>query len=254
MGAEYLYINASKDNKIEVIRNQVEQFATTFSLEQAKKVVILDEAECLTDNVNGAGAQNALKSLIEVAEKNCRFIFTTNNVSRINEALQSRCGRHINFNFATEESVSMMKAYFKRLCWILDNEKVPYEKKVLAEFVQKHYPDFRKTLNKLQMLVKMNGCVDEKILSASDSSKIEDLVEEMKNKKFNSVRKIISEVDFMNFFSVLYHVIEPHLKDESKPDVILTIGDWQWKAGMSNDKELACVCCAVTLMKEAKWR
>ena len=253
--AEYLYINASKDNKIEVVRGDIEKFATSCSLDQRRKVVILDEAECLTDNTaNGAGAQNALKSVIETVEKNCRFIFTTNNMSRINDALKSRCGRTIDFNFTKEDSVNLMRAYFKRLCWILDTEKVTYDKKTLAEFVQTNYPDFRKTLNRLQMLSKMYGCVDERILSAVDNTKVLNLIDEMKNKKWNNARKIVSEMDFTTFYGELYQNIEPYLKDDSKPSCVLTIGEWQWKAAMSNDKELPCVCCVTDLMKEAVWK
>ncbi|BCU95286.1 MAG: hypothetical protein CM15mV8_1300 [Caudoviricetes sp.] len=38
----------------------------------------------------------------------------------------------------------------KRLGSILDDNKIPYDKKVLATLIEKHFPDFRKTINELQ--------------------------------------------------------------------------------------------------------
>jgi replication factor C small subunit len=257
VGVNFYYVNASKNNSIDIVRNDIEQFATSHSLEGGKKVVILDEAECLSNKEGngsgGSGAQNALKALIEAVESNCRFIFTTNNIGRINEALQSRCGRTINFNFSQEESKKLMVAYFKRLQWILNNENITFDKKVLAEFIQKKYPDFRKTLNELQMRVKMFGCVDERILAVSDS-KTENLIEEMRNKKWNNARKIVSEMDYFTFYTDLYLALESHVKDEYKPSLVLLLAEWSWKAGISNDKEIPAVAAMTEIIKGAMWK
>lgn len=252
--AEYLYINASKENNIDTIRFKVEQFATSYSLNGQKKVVILDEAECLSNNVgNGAGAQNALKSLIEVVESHCRFIFTTNNISKINEALISRCNK-INFNFSPEENIELKKNYFKRLCWVLEKENIEFDKKILAEFVKKHFPDFRKTIQKLQLMVKINGVIDERIFQESDDAKIDVLIKEMKEKKFNNIRKIIVELDYVQFFSLFYKTVEPHIQPESIPELILILSEYDYKSSMCNDKEICLTACVIEMMKEVKWR
>jgi len=248
IGAEYLYINGSMETSIEVLRNKVTQFATSFSMDGCKKTVIMDESDRISSN-----AADSIKGLLDQVVNHCRFIFTTNNFSKIIDPIKSRC-HIINFDFSKEESKKLMVLYFKRLQWILNNESVTYDKKILAEFVQNNYPDFRKTLNKLQMAVKTFGCIDERVLSVSDSSKVNSLIDEMKNKKWNGARKIISEMDFTTFYSDIYTAIEPHLKDECKPSVILELGEWAWKSGLSNDKELACVCCMTSLIKEANWK
>lgn len=253
-GVDYLYINASNNNSVNMVRNDIEQFATTFSLDGNKKAVILDEAECLTDDVgNGAGAQNALKAMMEVVEKNCRFILTTNNLSGINSALLSRCGRTIDFNFSKEESEKLKIAYFKRLKWILDNENISYDPKVLANFVIKNYPDFRMTLNRLQFFTKLYGKVDENILFVGDTSNFESLISEMKAKKWNNCRKIISEIDTRTFFSRLYDLLSPYVEDNYKPELVLTISEWDAKAGVMINKENAMVSCITSIIKEVKW-
>ena len=48
LGIEYMFINASLDNGIDVIRNRIEQYASVKTLDGKPKIVILDE--CLEEN------------------------------------------------------------------------------------------------------------------------------------------------------------------------------------------------------------
>ena len=74
---DYLYINASDENGIETIRDKVKSFASSASF-QPLKVVILDEADYLTQQ-----AQAALRNIIEEYSINTRFILTCNYVERL---------------------------------------------------------------------------------------------------------------------------------------------------------------------------
>ena len=76
LGCDVLYLNGSLDNKIDDVRYTVQQFATTGSFKSGKKVVIIDECDRMVS------AQEALKSLMEQTESNCRFILTTNNITK----------------------------------------------------------------------------------------------------------------------------------------------------------------------------
>lgn len=248
LDADKLFINASMETGIDTLRYKVQQFAMTSSFSDGKKIVILDEADRLTP-----AGQDALKALIEQTESNCRFIITTNNIAKIIDPIKSRV-QLFNFNFNIKESESLMVAYFKRVCWILDNEKVKYDKKTLAEFVKKAFPDFRRTLGELQKYVQMHGCVDEKIFTNSADSSMESLVEELRNRKFNNVRKIATSIDADSFYGSFYLEIDKLLVDACKPSVIMILADSAYKSAFTANKELELVSCLIQLMKECNWK
>ena len=81
---DYLYINASDENSVDVVREKVKNFASTLGFKDMK-VIILDECDYITPN-----AQAALRNLMETFSKNCRFILTCNYVERIIDPIQSR--------------------------------------------------------------------------------------------------------------------------------------------------------------------
>ena len=82
---DYMYINASDENKVDDVRNKIKTFASSVGFKDMK-VVILDECDYLTPN-----AQAALRNLMETFSKHCRFILTCNYVERIIDPIQSRC-------------------------------------------------------------------------------------------------------------------------------------------------------------------
>ncbi len=86
LGCNFLYINASDESGIDVIRHNITNFAQTKSFDGGIKVVILDEADGLTPQ-----AQAALRNTMETYAKYCRFILTANYRHKIIPALQSRC-------------------------------------------------------------------------------------------------------------------------------------------------------------------
>lgn len=196
--------------------------------------------------------QDALKVLLEETESNARFIFCTNNVHRVIPPLQSRCQL---ITFGKEKTKEMYKSTFKRICHILDTEKVEYDKAVISELTMKFYPDIRKIINECQKFITMHGKITPAIItSVNDSEAFQVLIDVMKNKKFMEMRKIIPELDFDGIYTRLYEEIDEYLENESKPNAILTIGEWQYKAGMSVDKELPIVCMCIELMKDSKFK
>jgi len=92
-GANYkkqiLELNASDDRGIDVVREQIKQFAETRTLfSKGFKLIILDEADMMTQQ-----AQAALRRVIEQYTKNVRFCIICNYVNKITPAIQSRCTR-----------------------------------------------------------------------------------------------------------------------------------------------------------------
>ena len=110
LGADVLFINASLENGIDVLRSKIAQFASTISLTGAGKIVILDEA----DGLNPSSFQPALRGFIEEFSSNCRFILTCNYIQKLIVPIQSRC-KVINFNIVDKEEKYTKEARDHRL-------------------------------------------------------------------------------------------------------------------------------------------
>ncbi|KIZ02081.1 Replication factor C subunit 5 [Monoraphidium neglectum] len=84
-----LELNASDERGIDVVRQQIQDFASTRSVySNTFKLVILDECDAMTKD-----AQFALRRVIEKYTRNTRFCLICNYVIKIIPALQSRCTR-----------------------------------------------------------------------------------------------------------------------------------------------------------------
>ena len=161
LGCDYIMINGSDEGRhIDTLRTQIKNFASTQSLVASSnhKVVIIDEA----DYMNPESVQPALRNFIETFYKNCRFIFTCNFKNKIIPALHSRC-TVIDFRIMNGQKVRTATAFLDRLSDILQEEHITFDKKVLAELIQRHYPDFRRTINELQRY-SIRGKIDSGIL------------------------------------------------------------------------------------------
>ena len=146
-GLPYLYINASTDTSVDVIRTRITDFCSTMSIldDQGKfKVVILDEVDGVSDQFF-----KALRATMEQFASNSRFIATCNYVNKIPDPILSRF-EVINFDFDKAEENELTKKYIRRVYDICGKEGMTIEKPALVEFVKRNFPDLRTTLNKLQ--------------------------------------------------------------------------------------------------------
>ena len=185
IGADYIFINGSDESGIDTLRTKIRSFASTISLTDAKKVVIIDEADYLNPN----STQPALRSFMEEYADNCRFIFTCNFKNRIIEPLHSRCAV-IDFKIIGEEKKEVAAHFFKRVVGILNKEGVEFDKKVVAELVQKHFPDYRRVINELQRY-SVSGKIDSGIFVNIGAESYRTLFNLLKEKNFTEVRKWI---------------------------------------------------------------
>ena len=145
LGCTYMMINGSEESGIDVLRTKIKNFASTVALEGGRKYIILDEA----DYLNPQSTQPALRGFIEEFHKNCGFILTCNYKNRIIPALQSRCSV-IDFNIPVKEKQKLASEFFNRTITILEDCQVKYDKRVVAEVINKFFPDWRRVLNELQ--------------------------------------------------------------------------------------------------------
>ena len=146
-GLPYLYINASTDTSVEVIRTRIIDFCSTVSIMDTPgsfKVVILDEVDGVSDQFF-----KALRATMEQFASNSRFIATCNYINKLPDPILSRF-EVINFDFDKEEETELTKKYIRRVYEICGKEGMSIEKDALVEFVRRNFPDLRSTLNKLQ--------------------------------------------------------------------------------------------------------
>lgn len=251
LGADWIIINCSEDGNIDTLRTKIRQFASTISLSESKKVVILDEF----DYSNAQSIQPALRGAIEEFAKNCRFILTCNYKNRIIEPIHSRC-TCIDFNIPVKEKPELAKQFLKRCEMVLKNEKIDFDSKVLSQLIIKHFPDFRRTLNELQRY-SAAGVIDVGILSEAGQLKIKDLMGYMKEKDFSSARSwVVSNMDNdpQHIFRKLYDGLYENLKQGSIPTAILAIAEYQYKSAFVADQEINLVACVVELMMGCEFK
>ena len=254
LGVDYIIINGSDEGRqIDTLRNKIKNFASTVSLTEssAHKVVIVDEA----DYMNAESVQPALRNFIETFHNNCRFIFTCNYKSKILPALHSRC-TIIDFQIKNGQKVKTAQAFLKRLGKILDEEDIKYENKVLAELIQKHYPDFRRTINELQRY-SVRGQIDSGILFSLSEANTKELVKILKEKRFNDMRKwVINNLDKepSSLFSTIYNLLYTNLEGNSIPQAVLVIAGYQYKSAFVADQEINMVACLTEIMANCKFK
>lgn len=221
--ASYLKINASADNGIDVVREDMLKFATRKSITGKRKILILDEADELSKS-----AQPALRSAIEDVSKNCSFIMTCNNPNRIIEPLHSRC-RKISFSINKDERKSLKGELCKRMIAILKAEGVEFDMPVLAKIIETIFPDNRKIINTLQTFAK-GGKIDEGILPSLSGNNLDDLIGYLKGKQFPKMLQWCAQNadnDLASVYSDLYGALKDKLTPATVPELILTLAEQQ---------------------------
>jgi DNA polymerase III delta prime subunit len=251
IGAEFLFINGSEESGIDVLRTKIKSFASSVSLTDAKKVVILDEADYLNPN----STQPALRAFIEEFSANCRFIFTCNYKNRIIEPLHSRCAV-IDFKIDNKDKQETMGAFFKRAVQILKQENIEFDSKVVAEVVAKHFPDYRRVLNELQRY-SVSGKIDTGILVNVGEESYKELMKNLRDMNFTEVRKWVgknSDMDSVALFRELYDNASTLLEPQSIPQMVITLADYQYKAAFVADHELNTMAALTEIMANCKFK
>ena len=253
LGADYIVINGSDEGRfLDTVRNQAKNFASTFSLSQTgtHKVIIIDEADNTTHDV-----QLLLRANIEAFYNNCRFIFTCNYKNKIIEPLHSRCAVG-EFSISGKQKQTIAAEFFKRLVSILDTERIEAEKKVLAELINKHFPDWRRVLNECQRY-SASGTIDSSILAEFSDVKTSDLIRKLKEKNFTEVRKwVVSNLD--NDPGLILRRVYESLPDSvvppSIPVAVLIIAKYQYQIAFVADQEINLLAALTEIMCECEFK
>ena len=253
LGADFYVINGSDEGRfLDTVRNNAKNFASTVSLssEAKHKVIIIDEA----DNT-GNDVQLLLRAFIEEFAGNCRFIFTCNYKNKILEPLHSRCAV-VDFSIRGKEKQQIAAAFFQRLKDVLDKERIEADKKVLAELINKHFPDWRRVLNECQRY-SVSGKIDSGILAAFSDVAVNDLLKNLKTKNFPEVRKWVNNnmdndtsVLFRRIYDSLYECLVP----TTIPAAVLVIAKYQYQMAFVADQEINMLACLTEIMVECEFK
>ena len=251
IGAEFMMINGSEESGIDTLRTKIKGFASTISLTDAKKVVILDEA----DYLNANSTQPALRGFIEEFANNCRFILTCNFKNRIIEPIHSRCAV-VEFKIDNKDKQEIAATFFKRAVSILKQEQIEFDPKVVVELVMKHFPDYRRILNELQRY-SVSGKIDSGILVNMSEESFKGLIKLLKEKDFTEVRKWVSknsDSDTTSLFRELYDSAATTIEPNSVPQLVLILADYQYKAAFVADHELNIMAALTEIMAQCKFK
>ncbi len=245
LNIDYIVINGSLDLSKDALRNDVQQFASAVSFTGGRKMVIVDEADGMRGDVQGA-----LRAFTEEFSANCGFILTANFGNKIMEALRSRCPP-VNLTIRKDDKPQMAMQFMKRCQSILDKEGVTYSKEALAAVIQKYFPDFRRTLGVLQEYASATGTIDSGALVDLADESIDAIKKLIKEKNFSGMRKWVgehSDMDTTVFFRALYDKITPDLEPNSAPQLVLILADYQYKAAFVADQEINTAAALTEIM------
>ena len=251
IGATYMMINGSEESGIDVLRTKIKNFASTVSLEGGRKYLILDEA----DYLNPQSTQPALRGFMEEFHKNCGFILTCNYKNRLIEPLHSRCSV-IDFMIPKSEKPNLAMEFMKRVEFILQSESVEYDKKVLIEVIQRHFPDWRRILNELQRY-SVSGRIDAGILVDIAEINIKELMKFMKEREFTNVRKWVVnnlDVDSVRLIRSVYDSLYTFLDHSTIPHAVCILADYSYRGAFVADQEINTLACLTEMMAKCKFK
>ena len=229
INCDYLYINATDERSIDVMRDKVGAFAAAGSFKPLK-IVILDEATHILQ-----ASQVILLNMMETFSLTTRFILTGNYPERLIEPLRSRCQE---FDLQPPSK----KVIAKHIDDILNKENIEHTIDDVVNVVKKFYPDYRKIINSCQKYT-VNGVLKLDNISSADSEYKEKILSELKNKSsktLNNIRQIIADSEVEDF-SELFRFLFDNMSEYSKGNdgaIIISISEHQFNANFRVDQEI----------------
>ena len=251
LGSTHIMINGSEESGIDVLRTKIKNFASTVSLHGGRKYIILDEA----DYLNPQSTQPARRGFMEEFHKNCGFVFTCNYKNRLIPPLHSRCSV-VDFAIPNSERQKLAAEFFGKVINILEDQNIKYDKRVVAEVINKYFPDWRRVLNELQRY-SISGTIDAGILVDIAEVNIKELMHSMKNKEFTNVRKWVVDNldnDSVRLFRRIYDSLYEFVDGSSIPHVVVILGEYQYKSAFVADQEINLMACFTEIMARAKFK
>ena len=245
--ADLMFINASLDRGISDVRTTVAQFASTASMFGGLKVVLLDEADNLTQD-----SQKALRALIEEFQNHCRFILTCNYPHNIIDAIHSRCSV-VDFHVRNPKSLTILCGeFYGKVTKILKSHDIRFDERLLAKYIMSMAPDWRGVLNNLQGSTKTGELSSDILKDTPDT-----LIGHLKDKKWSNVRDWVFEHSYIHPKKLemdIYKSLQPQLQDASKPQAVIIFAEYSDKITTGADPSITLLALCTQLMMECSFK
>jgi len=212
--ADFMYINASRDNGVDYVRERINRFCSSMPWGEFK-IVLLDEADYLSHN-----AQAILRGMMEQFAGEVRFILTCNYPQKIMPAIKSRSQEfHISQHDQTD--------FTARVAEILVTEDVDIDLETIDTYVRATYPDLRKTIQAVQQNV-----VDGRLQPPEATDELASdwrlsMVSLFREKKLRQARELICKSatpeEFEDMFKWLYRNLEFFGSSDEERDAAVVI-------------------------------
>ncbi len=229
---DILYVDATKNNSVDFIRNEVIPFTSTFPIGEFK-IVRLEEADRLSPT-----AQDALRETLITESDTCRFILTCNYDNKIIPALKSRV-QEIYFKPPSKDRIIV------RCGQILMLENVEFDVELLTKYVDATYPDIRKAIQVLSDNSKSGRLVEAEVKPISDLHL--QAIDLLGKKDLKGLRKLACEAipreEYDNLYRLLYKNIHAAVKNEEQAIVIIAKYLDMHCRGMADSEICFAACC-----------
>ena len=231
-----LVLNASaEDRGIATIKRRVKQFASSVRRGDKLKIVFFDEANGLTPD-----AQEALKNTIETFQRNCRFIFTTNEFDKITPPITSRCQI---FKFDSMPQKSLL-TYLQE---VLENEDVDYKVRDVNQVLKMYYPDVRTIMNSIQACSISGKFEVKEVLTVLDTKAMKMYIN--KGMIFALRHMFTGASDFLWVYRWLFNEYVWQMPEEVQAEAALVVADYLNRDKAIADKEINLTACILELME-----
>lgn len=236
---DVLTINASDENSIDTVRDNIKTFILSQTFDSEFKIIILEESDYLS-----MAAQAALRAMLEEYNQAARFIFTCNNVNKIHSAIISRC-QHIQFTAPTKKDT------IQYIANILDAEKIKYDDSALIQYI-KYYPDIRKIINELQLSSQTGILLDLK----TNSDLYDVLINYINTRDWEKVRGWLIKNNIQNNdYQYIYEYIYTNINifsilntKEKQEQAIIELADALYKDSIVANNQINFIACIIKLV------
>ena len=240
LDCEAMFINSSMERSIDVIRTKIQSFASSSSIDDKRKLVVMDEFDNFTKD-----GQDAFRAFLDEYSSECAFIFTGNYKERVKEPLLNRLENYDFMDFKKEE---MIKPIFERLCFILDNEGVKYEQKDLAPIIKTFYPSIRQMVGALQKL-SIDGVLKVEMSRLDSLDVYEKIMTLCKPDTYYEMISAVNALTNVNgIYSYLYHNADKFFRKDKLMNAVIILAKYQDMSVGVRDLNLNLSACLTELM------
>lgn len=240
---DVLTINASDENSVDVIRDKIKGFISTYAMGEFK-IIHLSEADYITAN-----GQAVLRVLMEEYADNARFILDCNYENKIIPAIKSRC-QHFRFKTGNKNDIT------ERIATILIQEKIKFDIDLLDTYVSVGFPDIRKIINLTQQN-SINNTLQPLSLHVNQGEAGDykfDLITYITRDNWKGVRDLVcgsvSGEEWEEVYRFVYENIHKSAKfkePQKWEEAIITIAEYLYKHALCADPNINFTACAIRL-------